>query len=88
MVTQLNLQAVQNLSLEGYSEDIVEIDRTLIEQKRCPKKCSRRLIYLGLSNAVTYLAIGVCEPCGFAKVFWSNSEKTATAKRRFSKAKN
>lgn len=69
--------------LEGFWEDTVEINKFMIERYNCPK-CRRPLIYKGYSNNTLLKNFGICEPCEFAKLFWSEPTVLVRAKNRIS----
>lgn len=77
------MKAINKLIERNFAADFQPIDRVLIENNKCPH-CKEKLIYKAFSNAVEYQAFGVCEPCDYAKHFWTERVELAIAKRKFS----
>jgi hypothetical protein len=69
----------------GFWEDYLSLDRLIIEGKTCPK-CWKSLEYKGFSNVDEYRAFGVCNPCEFAKLFWTESVSSAAVKKKIETA--
>lgn len=55
---------------KNYAPDFLWLDAAIIENRHCPK-CGAKLTYKGFSNPAEYQAFGVCEPCDFARHFWT-----------------
>jgi hypothetical protein len=70
---------------QGFWKDFVRLDARMIEYRQCPK-CWKFLTYKGFSNATEYKAFGICDPCKYAKVFWTHSIPLTNAKKRFCQA--
>jgi hypothetical protein len=71
--------------LDGYWPDSLDLDRRMIENNNCPE-CGRKLVYKGFSNPERYKAFGICEPCEYARHFWTEPAVFVSGKKRFSKA--
>lgn len=65
--------------------DDLSLDRRIIENRFCPH-CRRPFAYSGVSNKSEYRAYGVCEPCDFAKLFWTETAARQARKARIAKA--
>jgi len=72
--------------LKGFWADSLSLDKRMIENNFCPK-CRKNLVYKGFSNPTLYKAFGICEPCEFARLFWTEPAVLAGGKRRFSATK-
>lgn len=70
--------------LKGFWEDSLSLDKRLIERKICPKCKKRNLVYRGFSCPTAYKAFGICEPCEFAELFWTEPVTFVKAKKSFS----
>lgn len=67
----------------GFAPDFQRIDEILIGNNRCPD-CRKNLVYKGFSNDAEYKAFGICEPCDYARHFWTEKVEIAISKRKFS----
>jgi len=85
MITNL-FSEIKTLEEQGFWADYIWLDQLMIERRTCPK-CKKNLTYKGLSNATHYKAFGICEPCKFARLFWTEVVKIAVGKKKFSREK-
>lgn len=76
-------EVLAGLKEKGYWNDLLSIDRIMIERHRCPK-CDANLVYRGLSNPIEYKAFGVCEDCDHARLFWTEKTILRNAKKGLS----
>lgn len=81
---ELKFSEFKSLTEQGFAPDFQTIDRILIRNNKCPN-CGKSLVYQGFSNAESYHAFGTCEPCDYAKLFWTETVEKAIAKRRLSR---
>lgn len=68
----------------GCWSDIVLKNKEIIESNKCPS-CRSQLEYRGFSNPEVYRAFGVCEPCRFAKQFYSEGAELVKTKKEICK---
>lgn len=72
---------VKTLKNRGFWSDHIEIDEILITANYCPG-CHFSLTYQGWSNMTEYRAFGICERCGFAKLFWTETSQMSGFKKK------
>jgi hypothetical protein len=65
----------------AFWNDLIPIDKLMIEANFCPK-CHKSLVYRGKAKVTEYRAYGICEPCNFAKLFWTEPADTASYKKK------
>lgn len=77
-------QEIEKLKIQGFWLDELRMERLMIESHVC-QVCRKPLNYQGLSNATEHRAYGVCEPCGFARYFWTEGAGFFAFKKRIEK---